>query len=367
MPTEIILPRVDMDMASGKIAKWYAKDGDAIEKGALLFDLETSKAAMEIEAPASGVLRVSNPAIGEDIPVGQVLGWIYAPGEAYANDALAAAAKPAASSAAPSPSAKADSPSASPTNGVRATPLARRLTRERGVELASLTGSGPNGRIGRADLEIAAPVRSVSKISSVAPIPAAALAALPPGPSDEKVFSLYEPGAYDLVPHDNMRRTIASRLVESKVTVPHFYLTVDCNLEKLLAAREELNARAPRDGQGVYKLSVNDFAIKALVLALRDNPLANATWSSAAMMRHKRVDLGVAVAVDGGLLTPVLRHADLKSLSELSNEMKTLAARARAKILAPSDHHGGCLRRLAGRHGRCGNCFTAYRLLHAVH
>ncbi len=347
MPTEIILPRVDMDMASGKIAKWYFKDGDAVEKGALLFDLETSKAAMEIEAPASGTLRGLKGAIGEDIPVGEVLGWIYAPGEVFAGAPAAAAAAPvssapAANAASPA-KAHAASPSNGSTNGVRATPLARRLARERGIDIAALKGSGPNGRIHRADLDKApaAPARSASASSSVATIPAMALAAVPVGASDERIYSLYEQGSYDLVPHDNMRRTIASRLVESKQTVPHFYLTVDCNLEKLLTAREELNARAPKDGQGAYKLSVNDFAIKALALALRDNPLANATWSSGGMMRHKRVDLGVAVAVEGGLLTPVLRHADLKSLSELSNEMKTLAARARAKKLAPSEYQGG--------------------------
>ncbi len=337
MPTEIILPRVDMDMASGKIAKWYVKDGDAIVKGALLFDLETSKAAMEIEAPASGTLRVVNATIGEEIAVGQVLGWIYAPGEKVE---VAASAKPAAAVGAPT-AAPANKKDISPrtngaANGLRATPLARRLARERGIELGSLTGSGPNGRINRADLETAQP----------APKPAAAttsvaISAPPEAMADERVFALYEPDSYDMAPHDSMRKTIAKRLVESKATVPHFYLTIDCNLEKLLAAREELNVRAPKQGTGAYKLSVNDFVIKAMALALRDVPMANATWTSQGMMRHKRVDVGVAVAVEGGLLTPILRHADLKSLSELSNEMKDLAARARAKKLAPREYQGG--------------------------
>lgn len=339
MPTEIILPRVDMDMTTGKIVKWYAKDGDAIAKGALLFDLETSKAAMEIEAPASGVLRGIKPAIGEDIPVGQVLGWIYAAGEAYngpptANQPAAAkAAPPAAFPAA----ASANSNAARSGNGARATPLARRLARERGIDIASLTGTGPNGRISRADLGEA----SIAAAPAPATIPATTALAAPEAMADDRVFALYEPDSYDMAPHDIMRKTIAKRLVESKATVPHFYLTLDCNLEKLLAAREELNARAPKEGRGAYKLSVNDFVIKALALALRDVPSANATWTSQGMMRHKRVDVGVAVAVDGGLLTPILRHADLKSLSELSNEMKDLAARARAKKLSPRDYQGG--------------------------
>ena len=339
MPTEIILPRVDMDMASGKISKWYFKDGDAIEKGALLFDLETSKAAMEIEASASGTLRVVNGAIGEDIPVGQVLGWIYAAGEKVEG---ASTAKPTGAASAPAPvKTSADETHVSPrtngvANGLRATPLARRLARERGIELTSLTGSGPNGRINRADLENAQPApKPPAAVTSLA-IPAAPVAM-----ADDRVFALYEPDSYDMAPHDSMRKTIAKRLVESKATVPHFYLTIDCNLENLLAARQELNARAPKEGRGAYKLSVNDFVIKALAVALRDVPLANATWTSQGMMRHKRVDVGVAVAVEGGLLTPILRHADLKSLSELSNEMKDLAARARAKKLAPREYQGG--------------------------
>ena len=341
MPTEIILPRVDMDMASGKIAKWHAKDGDAILKGALLFDLETSKAAMEIEAAASGTLRVVNGAIGEEIPVGQVLGWIYGPGEkiegaATAMFAVAASTPTAAPVKAPANEMHNSSRTNGAANGLRATPLARRLARERGIELASLTGSGPNGRINRADL---ANVQPASK--PAAPATSVALSAPPEAMADERVFALYEPDSYDIAPHDNMRKTIAKRLVESKATVPHFYLTIDCNLEKLLAARQELNARAPKEGRSVYKLSVNDFVIKAMALALRDVPLANATWTSQGMMRHKRVDVGVAVAVEGGLLTPILRHADLKSLSELSNEMKDLAARARAKKLAPREYQGG--------------------------
>jgi pyruvate dehydrogenase E2 component (dihydrolipoamide acetyltransferase) len=224
-------------------------------------------------------------------------------------------------------------------NGTRATPLARRLARERGIDIASLTGSGPNGRISRADLE-KAPAASKS-VAAAVPIPASSAVAVPEAMADDRVFALYEPDSYEMAPHDTMRKTIARRLVESKSTVPHFYLTIDCNLEKLIAAREELNARAPKEGRGVYKLSVNDFFIKALALALRDVPLANATWTSQGMMRHKRVDVGVAVAVEGGLLTPILRHADLKSLSELSNEMKDLAARARAKRLAPREFQGG--------------------------
>ena len=159
--------------------------------------------------------------------------------------------------------------------------------------------------------------------------------------ADDKVLAIYEKGTYEVVPHDNMRKTIARRLVESKVTIPHFYLSVDCRLDQLLAARERLNSRAPKEGPAAYKLSVNDFIIKALALALRDVPAANATWTEQGMLRHKRIDVGVAVAVEGGLFTPVIRHADLKTLSEISNEMKDLAARARARKLAPHEYQGG--------------------------
>ena len=272
MPTEIILPRVDMDMASGKIAKWYAKDGDVIVKGALLFDLETSKAAMEIEAAASGTLRVVNGAIGEDIAVGQVLGWIYAPGEkaegvATAKPAVAAGAPAAAPVKTPTDDKKHHSlQTKGAANGLRATPLARRLARERGIELASLTGSGPNGRINRADLETVQPAPKPATATTSVAIPAP-----PAATADDRLFALYEPDSYDMAPHDSMRKTIAKRPVESKTTVPHFYLTIDCNLDKLLAARAELN-----EARGAYKLSVNDFVIRALAVPLRDVPLANA-------------------------------------------------------------------------------------------
>ena len=238
-----------------------------------------------------------------------------------------------------------------------ASPLARRLAGERGIELAAVNGSGPHGRVVKRDVEAARAGSAAPSANRPAPAPAAtqgmvqsggtstpaplatqlAVQALP----DTQILALYDKTSYEVVPHDGMRRIIAQRLTLSKQTIPHFYLNLDCRLDNLLAARERLNARAPKDGRGAYKLSVNDFVIKALALALQQVPAANATWTEQGMLRHKRSDVGVAVAVEGGLFTPVIRHADLKTLSEISNEMKDLAKRARNKRLAPNEYQGG--------------------------
>ncbi len=222
-------------------------------------------------------------------------------------------------------------------NRVFSSPLARRLAKEAGIELARIQGSGPHGRVIARDVEAARSGRGI-----MAPAPPAVAPAVQ-APADEKILALFEPGSYEAVAHDNIRKVIARRLLEAKLTIPHFYLTLDCNIDKLLAAREEINAVAPKDkdGKPAYKISVNDFVIKALALALQRVPDANVTWTEGAMLRHKHSDVGVAVSIPGGLITPVVRHAEQKSLSVISNEMKDFAARARARKLAPQEYQGG--------------------------
>ena len=331
MAVEVILPRVDMDMATGKISKWHHKDGDKVAKGAALFEIETDKAAMEIDAPADGILRNIIVTEGSSAPVGSAVAWIYAEGEAVT--APAPAAKPVAASA-----ARAEGPSVAPpaasspvANGEapRATPLARRLARQAGLSIASIAGSGPRGRITAAD------VRSAGEAK---PLP-------PPAPaiSSDGVQKLYAPGSFDVIPVDGMRRTIAARLTESKQTVPHFYLSVTCTLTTLMATRERLNASAPKgeDGKPLWKLSINDFIIKAMGAALQKVPAANVTWAGDAILQHRSSDVGVAVAVEGGLFTPVIRHVEGKTLTAISAEMKELASKARARKLVPSEYQGG--------------------------
>jgi pyruvate dehydrogenase E2 component (dihydrolipoamide acetyltransferase) len=225
---------------------------------------------------------------------------------------------------------------------VLASPLARRLARQAGLTLDELAGSGPHGRIIKRDIESAlksgapkAAERSAThREVTTSPRQAA-------GNSDDKILALYDKGSYELVPHDKMRRVIAERLTLAKQTIPHYYLSIDCRIDDLLHARERMNAAAPSEGPRAYKLSVNDFIIKAMALALQEVPAANATWTDAGMLRHKYSDVGVAVAIEGGLFTPVVRHAELKSLSEISNEMRDLAERARKRRLAPHEYQGG--------------------------
>jgi pyruvate dehydrogenase E2 component (dihydrolipoamide acetyltransferase) len=225
-------------------------------------------------------------------------------------------------------------------NRIFSSPLARRLAQEAGIDIARVQGSGPHGRVIARDVEAAKSGRGLAP--AVAPAAAAAplaVAALP----DEKIRALFEPGSYEVVPHDNVRKIIARRLVEAKLTIPHFYLTLDCDIGRLIAAREEINAAAPKDkdGKAAYKLSVNDFVIKALALALKRIPDANVTWTEGGLLKHKHSDIGVAVAIKGGLITPIVRHAEQKSLSVISNEMKDYAARARARRLKPEEYQGG--------------------------
>jgi pyruvate dehydrogenase E2 component (dihydrolipoamide acetyltransferase) len=380
MAVKILMPALSPTMEKGNLAKWLRKEGDAVKPGDVIAEIETDKATMEYEAIDEGTLaKIVVPEGSQDIPVNTLIAVLAEEGEdvraaaAAAGKAAAPAAKPGPSSAvkpeavlaqsapskppSPPPAAEAVSnasgaarargeggPAGSvPGNRVFSSPLARRLAREAGIELARIQGSGPHGRVIARDVEAA---KSGKGLAGPAPVHASAppSAALPVvASSDEKIRALFAPGSYEFVPHDNMRKVIARRLVEAKLTIPHFYLTLDCNIGTLIAAREEINAAAPKDkdGKPAYKISVNDFAIKALALALQRVPDANVTWTEAAMLRHRDSDIGVAVSIPGGLITPVVRRAQTKSLSVISNEMKDFAARARARRLKPEEYQGG--------------------------
>jgi pyruvate dehydrogenase E2 component (dihydrolipoamide acetyltransferase) len=355
MPTTILMPALSPTMEKGKLAKWLKKEGDRVKPGDVIAEIETDKATMEVEAVDEGTLGRIVVAEGtDDVAVNSPIGVLLGEGENAAG-LEPTPAKPlpspvAASGGAPraaSPSspvaatAKPEPAIATPaqqTNGARviASPLARRLAMEKGVQLGGIRGTGPKGRIIARDIEGAKPGAGLPTA------PAAPGAGMAPA-SDEAILRLYEHGAYDLVPHDGMRKIVARRLTESKQTIPHFYLSLDCSLEALLSLRERLNQQAPRSKEGVpaWKISVNDFIIKALAMALMKVPDANVSWTEAAMVKHKHADIGVAVAVPGGLITPVVRNAESKGLAQISTEMKDYAARARSRKLLPHEYQGG--------------------------
>jgi pyruvate dehydrogenase E2 component (dihydrolipoamide acetyltransferase) len=331
MPIEVILPRVDMDMTTGKISRWYVKDGDTVSKGAPIFEIETDKAAMEVESPGDGLIHNISAAEGIDIPVGEPVAYIYAKGEAVSAGTTQVPARrddPTPTNVTQSHAENEIAPvrPTSPSDKPRATPLARSLARKAGIEISRINGSGPHGRVVAADVTMAV------ERAKAAP-PPVKTSAIP----DEAVRALYEAESYDFIAHSNMRRTIAQRLMQSKQTVPHFYLSVTCDVSQLLSARARLNKR----GAPAWKLSVNDFIIKALALGLRDVPDANVTWTESGILKHRSSDVSVAVAIEGGLFTPVVRSAETKSLSVISREMKDLAARARTGKLLPSEYQGG--------------------------
>jgi len=346
MPTEVILPKVDMDMQAGQISRWFFEEGATVKKGDVLFEIETDKAAMEVDAPADGILRDITGEEGVDIPVGRVVAWIFAEGEPYA--ALQGAAEEAVP-ALPLMNAgtrhiaageEIQPPrSTSATTKVRATPLARRIAKMAAIDITFLKGTGPGGRIGKADVQAAVAARDLLQER----VPAA----VSTGTGDESTLQLFEEGSYELVPHDSMRKTIARRLVEAKQTIPHFHLRISCRLDTLLVLRQQANnaarMRKSENGEDVpaYKISVNDFAIKALAEAFMDVPDANVSWTEANMVRHRHADIGVAVSVPGGLVTPIVRRAEEKRLSVISNEMRDLASRARSRKLRPEEYKGG--------------------------
>jgi pyruvate dehydrogenase E2 component (dihydrolipoamide acetyltransferase) len=368
MPINITMPALSPTMEEGNLAKWLVKEGDKIKSGDVIAEIETDKATMEVEAVDEGtVAKIVVPAGTEGVKVNALIAVLAGDGEdvaaaasgagtapapaaapkAEAAPAAAPATTPAAASVA-APAASAPAPAATDGHRTFASPLARRLAKEAGVDVTAVAGSGPHGRVVKKDIEAAISGGTAKAAPSAAPTAqpaaaAAAPAAAPKGMSEETVLKLFEPGSYELVPHDGMRKTIAKRLQESKQTIPHFYVSVDCELDALLALRTQLNDAAPKskDGAPAYKLSVNDMVIKALALALRDVPDANVSWTDSNMVKHKHADVGVAVSIQGGLITPIIRSAELKTLSAISNEMKDYGKRAKERKLKPEEYQGG--------------------------
>ncbi|KTQ88939.1 branched-chain alpha-keto acid dehydrogenase subunit E2 [Aureimonas ureilytica] len=383
MPINVTMPALSPTMEEGNLAKWLVKEGDKVSSGDVIAEIETDKATMEVEAVDEGtVAKILVPAGTEGVKVNAIIAILTAEGEDASaaetgNGAAASASKPAASSpaadnaavgseasakdasqrgyerapetATSSEGGQAGSASASKGTRVFASPLARRIAKEQGVDLEAVSGSGPHGRIIKLDVERAAQSpkpaaenkpQAQASASVAAPAPAAKAS------NDDATLKLFAEGSYEKIPHDGMRKTIAKRLVESKQTVPHFYLSVDCELDALLALRKQLNTAAPTiKGEAgerpAYKLSVNDMVIKAMACALKAVPDANVSWTDSAMLKHKHADVGVAVSIDGGLITPIIRRAEEKTLSAISNEMKDLAKRARSRKLKPEEYQGG--------------------------
>jgi pyruvate dehydrogenase E2 component (dihydrolipoamide acetyltransferase) len=361
MPIDILMPALSPTMEKGNLAKWLKKEGDMIKAGDVLAEIETDKATMEVEAVDEGVLaKIVVPDGATDVPVNQVIGIITQEGEDAS--AVSAPKAKAPDTKAPEPTApdapkpdamvsRAEPPRAGPkANGteaasgrVFASPLARRIAKQAGLDVASIKGSGPHGRVVERDVreaEKAGPQTKpaeASKAAAPSPVPA------PASMSDDAIKKFFEPGSYEEVPHDGMRKTIARRLADAAQVIPHFYLTLDCEIDALLALREQINKSAglSKEGKPLFKVSVNDMVIKALALALQRVPDANATWTEGAMLKHHHSDVGVAVSIPGGLITPVIRKADLKTLSTISNEMKDFAARAKDRKLKPEEYTGG--------------------------
>jgi pyruvate dehydrogenase E2 component (dihydrolipoamide acetyltransferase) len=391
MPINILMPALSPTMEKGNLAKWLKKEGEAVKTGDVIAEIETDKATMEYESVDDGVMaKIVVPEGTSDVPVNQLIALLAQEGEdpkaaaAAAGKAVEKTPDVRAPSSPPSPARgegaaqQARTPSTAPVakspsepqaprapspqrgegggegarptgapaigghaaNRIFSSPLARRLAKDAGIDIGRITGSGPHGRVIARDVAAAKEGKGL-RAPGAAPAPTGA-PAIAPSLSDQQIRALYEDGSYELVPHDGMRRTIAQRLTASVQTIPHFYLTIDCDIGKLVAAREQINASAPKDkdGKPTYKLSVNDFVIKALALALQRVPDANVSWTEAGMLKHKHSDVGVAVALPAGLITPIIRNAETKSLSAISNEMKDLAARARARKLKPQEYQG---------------------------
>jgi pyruvate dehydrogenase E2 component (dihydrolipoamide acetyltransferase) len=398
MSTQILMPALSPTMEEGKLAKWHVKEGDAVKAGDILAEIETDKATMEFEAIDDGRIgKILVPEGAEGVKVNAPIATLLVEGESASpqtptdissvmhaiREALVPAAKgegstktaspkpadppkppsmPApvqkAAQAQPAPPAPqaAVAPARQTGNGkdglhmqerVFASPLARRIAQKSGVDLGALHGSGPRGRIVKADVEAASGsgVRTTATPQAQAPVSrpgsspaeASAPAGIAPLP-DARLF--YKDGEYETVPHDSMRKTIARRLTSAKSLIPHYYLTINCDIGALMAIRARLNEKAPK-GDGAYKLSINDFVLKAAAMALMKHPDVNASWTDTALLRHKHADIGVAVDLNPGLITPIVFKADMKGLGEISNEVKSLAERAKLKKLKPSDYEGG--------------------------
>lgn len=358
MPINITMPALSPTMEEGKLAKWLVKEGDAVASGDLLAEIETDKATMEVEAVDEGTVGKILVAEGTDaVKVNEVIAVLLEEGEDASSISAAPAApaapssQPADASAEPAPSAStpatAPAPAPAVSSGARvfASPLAKRIASQEGVDISTVSGSGPHGRIVQRDVEAAIASGTGTK-QAAAPAAAASAAgksAPVSGMSDDAITRMYADGTYEVIPHDGMRRIIAERLTEAKQTIPHFYLSVDVQLDALLALRTEINGKATAgaDGKPSYKISVNDFVIKAMGAALQQVPDANVTWTDGGMLKHLQSDVGVAVAIPGGLLTPVVRNVEAKGLAKISNEMKDFAARARDRKLLPEEYQGG--------------------------
>jgi pyruvate dehydrogenase E2 component (dihydrolipoamide acetyltransferase) len=353
------MPALSPTMEKGKLARWLKKEGDKVKSGDVLAEIETDKATMEVEAVDEGTLGKILIAGGtEDVAVNTPIAVILGEGETASFEASAAQVPQAGISKAAPRDLKKEAPRPVGTpqvvantmaqtqaqNGasrIFASPLARRIARQRGIDLAMLRGSGPHGRIVLKDVESAKPGIAAPSAAPLA-AKAAAPAVIAP-PTDEAILKLFEPGSYELLPHDSMRKVIARRLSESKQTVPHFYVSVDVTLDNLLGLRERLNLQALKDtdGKPAWKISVNDFIVKAMAMALIKVPDANVSWTESAMVKHKHADIGVAVSIPGGLITPVVRRAETKGLALISQEMKDYAKRARDRKLKPEEYTGG--------------------------
>ncbi|WP_299893998.1 pyruvate dehydrogenase complex dihydrolipoamide acetyltransferase [uncultured Ruegeria sp.] len=348
MPTEILMPALSPTMEEGTLAKWLVKEGDTVSSGDLLAEIETDKATMEFEAVDEGTIgRILIPEGTEGVKVNTAIAVLLEDGESADDISTSPAVVPAAAPAAAAGNeaaapAVSEAPAPAPAAPVKAdggrifaSPLARRIAAQKGLDLAQIAGSGPHGRIVKADVEGATATAPAPTPAAAAP---AAAAAAPAGPSADMVARMYEGREYEEIQLDGMRKTIAARLGEAKQTIPHFYLRRDIKLDALLKFRSQLNKQL--EGRGV-KLSVNDFIIKAVANALQQVPACNAVWAGDRVLQLKPSDVAVAVAIEGGLFTPVLQDADMKSLSALSTEMKDLAARARERKLAPHEYQGG--------------------------
>ncbi|GGE44729.1 acetyltransferase component of pyruvate dehydrogenase complex [Agaricicola taiwanensis] len=371
MPINILMPALSPTMEKGNLAKWLKKEGDQVKSGDVIAEIETDKATMEVEAVDEGTIGKIVVAEGTaDVPVNETIAILLEEGESAGDISSAPKAAPKAEAKAgpaeadqktessKDPTKEAEPAGAkpqaagheaapktpSPNTGERvfASPLARRIAKDAGLDVSAINGSGPHGRVVKRDVEqaMASGTGKPAATAAGGATPAAAGAA---PMADDKIRALFAEGSYEAVPHDNMRKVIARRLVESKLTVPHFYVTADCEIDALLALRSEINKSAPKDKDGnpAYKLSVNDLVIKALALALKRVPDANVTWTEGAMLKHKSADVGVAVSIPNGLITPVIRNADTKAISAISNEMKDLAKRARDRKLKPEEYQGG--------------------------
>src|SRR5207248_1337027 len=351
MPIQVLMPALSPTMEKGNLAKWLKKEGEKVKPGDVIAEIETDKATMEVEAVDEGTLaKIVVPEGTADVPVNQLIAVLAGEGEDASKVTAGAGAPPAKAAAASSfetrpvgapqdEAGKGQAPAPAPkppprpeeaapaavsqdvapkTNGharIFSSPLARRLAREASIDLSRIAGSGPHGRVVARDVAAAKEGKGLKAPATAPSAPALQL------PSDDKIRALYQDGSYEVIPHDNMRRVLAQRLTQSTQTIPHFYLTIDCVIDTLLTAREEINASAPKskEGKPAYKLSVNDFVVKALALALQKVPNANVSWTESGMLKHKHSDVGVAVALPGGLITPIVRNAETKSLSTISN------------------------------------------------